>query len=279
MGLGTVILALGLAACASGDAAPQLGAIDSALNAGPERGSTDYVAPEGGEADDVAAAVLDLVDGREATAPQGYELAAQGDVDVLAEKAVDGRTRGWGLFAARRDSSSTVVVEVPHPRADLLTEDIGADVFDAAGARALLVAGAHRSASDGAADVAHEPDSVFARVDQAVVRPGWTVLQLHGFAEASHDIGAEAVVSSSSATPGPVVEAIAEALGRNGISTCVYDGVTCQGLGGTQNVEAAHARDVGASFVHLELADSVRKDPQRRRDVVAALTEVLGSPQ
>jgi hypothetical protein len=83
-------------------------------------------------------------------------------------------------------------------------------------------------------------------------------------------------VSSSEATPGVVVEEIAEALTRNGITACVYDGLSCQGLGGTRNTQGAHAREVGASFVHLELADTVRKDPARRADVVAALTEVLG---
>ncbi len=54
---------------------------------------------------------------------------------------------------------------------------------------------------------------------------------------------------------------------RHGITACVYDGVNCQGLGGTTNVEGTHARQVGASFIHLELADSVRarRVPARRR--------------
>lgn len=279
IGIATVVVSVALVGCVSGGSAPQLGAIDSALDAGPERDSTDYVPPQGGEAAEVAAAARDLVEGRDPTLPDGYTVTAQKDVDVLAEEAVDGRTRGWGLYAVRRDSPSTVVIEVPHPRADLLTEDIGAELFASSKARALLVAGAHRSASDGSADVAHEPDSVFAHVDRAIVDEGWTVLQLHGFAEASHDVGAEAVVSSSEATPGPVVEAVAQALTRNGISACVYDGLSCQGLGGTRNTQGGHAREVGASFVHVELADTVRKDPARRADVVAALTEVVGQAQ
>ena len=130
IGIGMVVLSVGLAACATSGSAPQLGAIDSALNAGPERDSSDYVPPQGSEADEVAAAALDLVEGRAPKVPRGYTVTAQKDVDLLAEEAVDGRTRGWGLFAVRRDSPSTVVVEVPHPRSDLLTEDIGAEVFD-----------------------------------------------------------------------------------------------------------------------------------------------------
>ena len=110
-------------------------------------------------------------------------------------------------------------------------------------------------------DVAHEPDSVFVTVHRAIVDEGWIVLQLHGFAEASHHVGAEAVVSSSEATPGPVVQAVADALARNGISARVYDGLSCQGLGGTRNTQGGHAREVGASFVHLELAAQGARTP------------------
>ena len=103
--------------CAAGDQAPQLGAIDSALNAGPEKDSTAYATPAAGEADAVAAAVLDLVEGRDADVPEGYSVMRQKDVDVLAEKAVDGRTRGWGLSpfgeTARRPSSSRCRIPAP----------------------------------------------------------------------------------------------------------------------------------------------------------------------
>ncbi len=254
--------------------------VPSTLRSTPGRrgDSSDYVPPQGSEADEVAAAALDLVEGRAPTVPRGYTVTAQKDVDVLAEEAVDGRTRGWGLYAVRRDSPSTVVVEVPHPRSDLLTEDIGAELFDSTQARALLVAGAHRSASDG---VRRRRPRAGLGLRRTWTGPscndGWTVLQLHGFAEASHDLDAEAVVSSSEATPGPVVEAIAEALTRNGHHRLRLRRALVPGPG--RNAEHAGQpmpeRWAPASCTSswpTRCARTLRDAPTS----VAALTEVLG---
>lgn len=276
MGLGVASLAVAMAACGPSTRASQLDVIESALDAGPGRDADTYVAPKPPEAAEIADAVAGLVDGGQPAAPPGYEVLVDEGVDVLVEVPVQGQTRGWGLYAVRGDSPSTVVVQVVHPRADRYSEVIGARIFDEAQARVLMVAGAHRTASGGDADVAHAPGSVFAAVDDLVVQPGWIVLQVHGFAAANHPgIEAEAVLSSGSATPGPVVEAIAAALEEQGISTCVYDGVRCASLAGTRNLLGQHARDAGAGFVHFELADSVRNDPQRRDTAIAAVSSVL----
>jgi hypothetical protein len=54
-----------------------------------------------------------------------------------------------------------VVVEVPHPGSDRHTERLGLALFRALPRAALLIAGAHRRAAQGAADVAHQSDSMF----------------------------------------------------------------------------------------------------------------------
>lgn len=272
--LGMVTIALTAAACSSAQPTV-LGAVESVLDAGPQKDSADYVVPDSTEATTVADAVADAAAGREPTPPPGYIVNSQDGLIVLSERADGDAVRGWGIYAVRPGTASTVIVEVPHPRSDRYTEDIGTAVFESVAARALLVAGAHRTASDGAADVAHQSSSVFATVDSKIVGPGSVVLQLHGFTSALHDVGADAVVSSTGATPGPVVDRVAAALRGRGISACVYDGTTCQGLGGTRNVEGGHARTVGAAFVHLEASDVVRTDPGRRQDLVDALTEAL----
>jgi hypothetical protein len=66
-----------------------------------------------------------------------------------------------------------------------------------------------------------------------------------------------------------------EALQDAGIDTCVYDGERCRSLAGTKNVQAAHAQEVGATFIHLELAPDLRESGPGRDELVDILTEVL----
>ena len=57
---------------------------------------------------------------------------------------------------------------------------------------------------------------------------------------------------------------------------CEYDGDRCADLGGTLNVEGAWCREVGATFVHLELDRAVRDDPTEARARRADGGENLG---
>lgn len=101
---------------------------------------------------------------------------------VLEERppASEVRRRGWGLVIVAPGPDAGPVLEVPHPAADRSTELLGVEVFRAASGTALLVAGAHRAATT-AADVAEAPDSAFHAAHQALVSPGQTVAQVHGF--------------------------------------------------------------------------------------------------
>lgn len=192
------------------------------------------------------------------------------NVTVISEQ--NGR-QGMGVYAVRVGSGSParLVVEVPHPRADKHTELLGPLLFERLNADVLLVAGTHRSV----ADTAHEPDTVFASVDAAIVGAGTVVVQIHGFDESRHSVGAQVVLSSTRAQPSPLVLRLASALEDADYTTCVYDGKDCSALAGTRNVEAAHARSVAAEFVHLELAASIRKNGEQREQLAAILASVL----
>ncbi len=198
-------------------------------------------------------------------------------IRVVIEDPGGSAARGLGVYAVREEAGTPprLVVEVPHPRADRWTEDLGLELFVALDAQALFVAGAHRTAADGAADVAHQPTSAFAAVDRAVVGPRTTVLQLHGFDESRHPGPAQVVLSSAEPTPAPLVEMLDEALEEAGFETCVHEGERCRALAGATNVQGAHARSVGATFVHLELAADLRKAGPKRSRLVEVLREVL----
>ncbi len=258
-------------------------AVEEAVAAGPGRDSARYREPPLEEVQRVARLVQALL--RDADRPAvgaGMRLHEAHDergrsVRVLSERADDKQPRGMGLYAVLPDAGlpAGLVVEVPHPRADRWTERIGALLFARAEADALLVATAHRTAADGAADVAHEERSVFAAVDRAVVGRGTVVVQIHGFDGQRRDTSHEVIVSSTTRRGSPVADQVARALEGAGFRTCVYGEPGCRLLGGTRNVQGAHARTVGAHFVHLELSAAVRLDTARHTELVDALSTVL----
>ncbi|MEV6521503.1 hypothetical protein AB0M43_06185 [Longispora sp. NPDC051575] len=185
--------------------------------------------------------------------------------------ASDARTeRSWGLVLVDGSAPARWVVEVPHPAYDLRTEDLGLDLFRAVPGTVLLVAGAHRKAGGGAADVAHHEDSVFHALADAYARHGLAQLQLHGFADRNLP-GTDAVVSTGQAVPGPGPLRVADQLDGAGLAVCRAWREQCGRLEGTSNVQGAAAAGYGAVFVHLEASWSVRSDPARRSTLARAL--------
>jgi hypothetical protein len=280
----TVLVLAGCAGPRQPEPEPELGArIEQMLDAGPGRESSAYRPLGSTENDQLAKAVLaNLAGSDDHPLPDRAQVLTAVDagdrpIRVVAEDLDGGELQGLGLYAVRDGSGvpPALVVEVPHPRADRWTEQLGPELFTALDAEALFVAGAHRTAGHDAADVAHEKGSTFAAVDRAVVGRGTVVLQVHGFDDSSHKGSAEVVLSSAEATPSPLVRELGEALQSAGIDTCVYDGEQCPSLAGTTNVQAAHARDVGATFIHLELAPDLRKNGPGREQLVKILTDVL----
>ncbi len=276
---------LALGACAAEEAPSERldVLLERVVDAGPGRGSPDYRSPDPLVAHMLAGGVLAVLGGADdAQLPVGTVLVESVDADgrpvsVVIEDPEEG-ARGLGAYAVRQGTGApaALVVEVPHPRSDRHTEDLGVELFTASGADVLLVAGAHRTAGEGAADVAHEPASAFAAVDRAVVGPGTVVVQVHGFDESRHRGSSSVVLSSTEAAPDPLVRQLAAAFEDAGVEACLYDGEDCAALAGTRNVQGAHARGVGATFVHLELAAELRDSASGRRRVVEVLTDVLG---
>ncbi len=177
--------------------------------------------------------------------------------------------RGWGLYAVR-PGGRRVVVEVPHPRADLETERLGAQLAERLQAEYLLVAGARRDRSGGEADVAHREASVFAAVHASLAERGLPAVQLHGFAEESSPDN-DVVVSPGGAALSPLVRRVATELDRGGFRTCRVWTRECGQLEGRTNVQsAASAR---APFAHVEVSRAVRDD--RRERLVAALAAAV----
>jgi hypothetical protein len=155
----------------------------------------------------------------------------------------------WGVAVVQ--GPPELVIEVPHPGSDRLTSRLGLELFRAFPTAALLVAGAHRNAADGAADVAHRADSLFHAYAQALAVPE---LQVHGFAATSAP-DTDAVISPGAGQPTDWHRAMEKSLTQHGFRVRHHEH-----LAGRTNVQGIAAASAGRPFLHLELAPLVRRE-------------------
>lgn len=242
-----------------------------------------YRVPTRRERTCVADAVADTLRGEVATAERrlrsvDYRLTrhhladADRDVAELAEPAPTGR--GWGRVYVDLSAPVRWAVQIPHPRSDLRTELIGADLFARVPGGVLVVAGAPRDAAEGrTADMAHRRRTVFNAVCDVLVARGIPALQVHGFADASSP-GHDVVLSTGPAGRTPTASAAADGITARGFRVCrAWEG-DCGQLEGKTNVQAGTAAGLDVDFLHVENSHTLREDPGARARLVTALGEV-----
>ncbi len=178
-----------------------------------------------------------------------------------------GTERTWGAVVLDGSGSVRRVIAVPHPIADRLTAWLGLELFRAAPGSALLLAGTHRRAGGGAADVAHRTDSMFHVFSGVLAEHAPVEVQPHGYAAATLP-GYDAVVSPGAAALTAAHAALRDTLLDKGFRvrpewTGHLDGAT--------NVQSLAATERGTSFLHLELAPAPRADPSARAVIVDAV--------
>ena len=258
----------------------------------PRAQSDSYVIPTEKEQSDFANLVSLLYNADPASAAQ---IAVQNDYTLVRytdrgdDEAVSYLLReqkpiqkGWGLYAFRMDSTSNIIIEAPHPLYDKRTPGVALNIYRALNARALLIAGAHRNTnSDGSADVAHVPESIFHSVHDALSQElksatgDVIILQIHGFHTSKHDGYPQAVFGFGEKFQGREVTLAKEletAFSAQGIKVGVCTGYVWQDLCGTTNVQASLTN--GGVFVHIELDEKLRKND---KSLVAALVQVFGN--
>jgi len=155
------------------------------------------------------------------------------DDQVLLLRESEPLTVGWGTYVVRPQAARDLVIEVPHPLEDSYTRGEGITFFRQLGAKALLVAGAHRcanaefSACGGTtiacgqvepyrtSDVAHAVRSVFQAAHQTWAPCGGEtiVVQLHGNGLATCP---DLFLSNGTLHPGDLTHALL----RNAQRTC-----------------------------------------------------------
>lgn len=213
--------------------------------------------------------VDDRLDGIAFAVTHGTDAAPDGRPFTLY-LSPPGSEPAWGGLLVDRSTPIRSVIEVPHPGFDRNTELLGLSLYRAVPGAVLMIAGAHRQADHGNADVAHNKDSMFNLVSREFARAGLPQLQWHGFAESSLP-GSDFVVSTGAAPHTDLPVRIATELAGAGYRVCQAWSTRCQGLEGNTNVQGAAAAKFGSTFVHLETGWSMRQDPAHRQAVVDAV--------
>jgi hypothetical protein len=201
---------------------------------------------------------MDLSAGTDPATGRAFRLAA----------SRPGAAASWGAVVVDGGAAASVVVEVPHPVADRDTEHVGLALFRAVPGAVLLLAGAHRRAAGGHADVAHQPGSFFHGVATHLGARGLPELQLHGFGRTSLP-GVDAVVSAGAGAPGPLAERVGAELDAAGLAVCRAWEEGCGALEGRTNAQGRAAATGGWPFVHIELDRAARGEGQRTATVAA----------
>lgn len=203
--------------------------------------------------------------------------------------------RGWGAYLLNPESEFPALVEAPHPIDDYDSAKVAALVF-AQGAKGLLIAGTHRKK----ADVPDLINSVFHQVHVA-----WTgslgqatAWQIHGFARRKHNFpsDARAIISTGGGEVIDEIVRLESQLGQRGLEGYVYNvlepedelnrlvnngiaGTDFRALAATKNEQGRHVRELGGSFIHVELDRELRAKAELRKVVseaiAAAMREVL----
>jgi len=248
----------------------------------PGADSQKFVVPTDMEKAEFAELVRQLLAGN---AGRGGGLAAENNYELLTyqDRGENDATswllrelkparKGWGLYAFRVEATQALIVEAPHPLADENTPLVALDIYRALHARALLVAGAHRHAnSDGSADAAHNPQTIFNAIHEALTESGAPiVLQVHGFATSKHPGYPQIVLSHDLGVKTDLLEQLAAALTTQGLTVGVCDGILYTDLCGETNVQSLHM--AAGVFIHIEMDETVRRDD---RGLLLALAQVF----
>ena len=228
---------------------------------------SDYVLPPPATRAAYSALVADLAEAASGgTVPSDAAARAQAlDLTLVADgtalylcEPVE-HMRGAGVVAIRLGPlTEELVVEAPHPLADIRTGAITGLLFDRGDVRAAVIATVHRRAGLDA-DPSASSTSWLGTATDGLARglEDAMFIQIHGFEGGTTD--ADAVVSAGVATPGH--EAYAQAVRRVAVGIGADDVRNAEdvpALAATKNAQGRYLAEHRLRFWHIELSEPVR---------------------
>jgi hypothetical protein len=225
-------------------------------------------------------------------APEGFagRFVDGGAIWLVAEQ---GATKtGAGAYAIRPRAKNDVVIQAPHTFFDQGTLPLALTLFQTLDARVLMINTLHRGGAANQdevdderierarsgkedADLAHTTDSYY-QVAHSLFGAEWPrtrFIQLHGFRD--EKVPGVSVIVSGAGTqfdPLPVARALNDVFGA-GTARVYPDEV--KKLGGTTNAQARACKEAGWSFLHLEIAASLRQRMERQASLREQFAQAL----
>ena len=252
-----------------------------------------YVSPTRGEREDFEAALNTLLSGDEIEAMDlfagiDYELGRLVDPKRRRHYLTlrEDEDRGWGSLILRENPKwSSLNIQVPHPLYDRSSLELGRFLFENKEANSILIAGAHRhniTLSEGEiygdADVAHYRENIFHVISNVMASsPKDLTVQIHGFALENHpdfpsDPPVDVIISDGYEVmkDGGSAASVSWRLENTAFEVRRCN-ETWQNLCGTDNVQGQDINQDGGSrgsFIHFEVSDDIRNDPDKRSRLV-----------
>jgi hypothetical protein len=270
--------------------------ITAIKNAMPGRDSYDFVVPTSAQ-QDIFAAIINLILSDQYQLADSlaeylnYSLFEWYDTGnsnhlyyLLMENGADisgGVQYGWGTYIFNPTGYDEVIIEVPHPRWDTNTWQVGFKAYQYLDTKHFLMAGTHRYANGSnpaPADVAHNTQNMFHIVHQKVSPVNTHSLQVHGFSRNNHPNYPDVVLSNGSSSPPLIIDSLANSIINHGYSVGIYDGINWSQLGATTNKQGQWSRSQGYSFIHMELEYFIRTAQSEWENILDALKAVFLTP-
>jgi hypothetical protein len=191
---------------------------------------------------------------------------------ALAYSAPPTDQRGWGFFLFDLSAPIDLIIEAPHPVFDQYSEQMAFAHWQKRRGALLMVAGAHRDAAAGLADVAHQTNNVFHGMAASYASRKIGQIQWHGFADATAP-GLTQVVSSGTGNAGAAVKRVSTELTSAGFA--VGNAWDSSGSGtsltATTNVQGIDAAAKGSTWIHIENNFTTRNDTAASAKAVQAV--------
>ena len=191
---------------------------------------------------------------------------------ILREAAEQKRGRGFFVFLRGEPSPEQALqaLTVPHGFKDMLTDDIGAALFEEGNFRCAAFNTVHRWVKQDdqriEQDLAREPSSYFTAFTRAFARsaPQGRLIQLHGFSQKKRKSAAgrraDFILSSGSRDAQQDIRLLSSCLGQTLDITVLTYPEQVKELGGTRNISGKILRTMHhPGFLHLEMSHPIRK--------------------
>lgn len=211
------------------------------------------------------------------------------DTTYVILRESKGAYRGAGVFAMRCGKASDLVIQSPHGYFDLNTSGLGYKIFMETKARWLFLNTLHRYRGrknekpedpDHPADAAHSPRHLFQAATLGVLDASKRLLfvQFHGFDTSGR--GTDIVLSDGRPRKQIMSERLEKIWKGHEWKVSVY-GKHIRELGAKTNVQGRAVARAKGRFLHLEMAEDVRRglvrSKKKRRFLVEALIELSTS--